>query len=344
MNRAIILGLLLAAIPLPGTATQTRHVCYDSQTRYHPVHGTVFCDSTNTADCREGYFARNIKMTWNIPSSYPLRPKETKAFRRAFIALNHTLSNSGGVTLQAVAGGTSHLNANTPEIRVHFRNGRIPSNCDTQNTGANTRGNSAASGLTCPHGIGENSNGASGFQYTRGHVKCDIYLNRSLFNNHTRNVKFIQRTIMHEAGHCLGFHHIEGSTNRDELMYYANSCLKGEPIKNCKITSKFKKDINYGYKGFLAFPANQPFTSTSTWSRLRYNWTPYQDWFDEAACTASTGHTEQLHNGTSTTNKRTMGGSGRCRPKIYALVGSTWQYVRTPATTCPLRVCEVRCT
>jgi len=316
--------LLLAAIftifPAVGQSA-----CYESGNTYHPLMGSAFCGSNDPDTCREKHFARDIKFTWDVDG--PVTIDQVYGFYGAYYDMNKMLK-SEGVKLTA---STSSYGSSTPELRLHFRDDRVPSltNC----MAGKTDGSSTANGLACLPFVGPGYNGYSSAQWTKGHVKCDVWLNTTRLSDNTE--LYVKRTIMHEMGHCLGLDHI---SNTSELMYAYNQCSPIYSTQNCAITTKVIRDIEDGYQGFYSLPQDKPFNSD-----MSLNWTVYENWWDEESCHSQTGYNSQLNNGSSPNqgNKK-RDGSSTCYSQIQYLTYFGWKNTSSTAL-CSRNACRVIC-
>lgn len=314
------------------------NICYLSDETHNPLVGTAFCSSTDPEKCRELDFTRNIKITFDLEPGAMQLPTYY-GFLNGYKTLRDTLADQPKINISVSGEGTAYYaNSNTAEIRFHFRADKIPSDCGK----GDVNGNPQANGAACLHGIGENYKGFSGFQYTKGHLKCDIYINTNLTN--LRTADYVERTIVHEAGHCLGLHHITGSSNKDEIMYGGNMCGPEFSPQNCKPTAKFKDDLENGYRGFLSLDSGDPFTEDSTIDNLKFKWKVFQNWFDEDSCSSLSGYSTLLTNGSLPTARRTRDGSRVCIPQLQYYSGGFWGWQNTSqALTCERYPCRAKC-
>ena len=316
-------------------------LCYTRDYTKHSLNGTAFCSSVNRENCRnDDHFSRNIKVTWNAdgkPNGNTIWGLILGYDRGAKAVL------PAGITISS--GGTERQPRSKPEIRIHFREGRIPKDCVGS---ADYGGKPDAPAGVCRQPIAPGYNTIPEGGYTKGHVKCDMYVNTSLTNSMTpwKN----GHTFLHEIGHCLGLSHM---SRRSETMYGTNICnVSSTPAWDssnyCRATDRFKIAIEDGYEGFYALPHDKPLRWVGR--SLKLNWTPYTRWFDERIWKNpqdcfNTGYSGQLKNGATPNEKRDADDTKTCHAKIYYLTGAlnpTW--TPTSSTTkCKTHVCKVEC-
>jgi len=281
----LILAAIFAIFPAAGYS-----VCYESGETYHPLMGSAFCGSTNSETCRIKHFDRDIKVSWIIDTG-AMVGNDVWAFVGAYNETKDVLKAEADVTLLAT---TNPVSSSDPEIIIHFRKSNVPdiNNCRS----GDTKGSPTANGLACLHQIGGGYRGFPGVQYTKGHVKCHIYMNLSTADDIRENTSnedqqgLVARTLKHEMGHCLGLNH---HPDKNTIMYAANYCDPRYPAPYyCNIDREYELDVEDGYEGFYSIPQDRPFNSD-----MSINWTIYENWWEEAGCASATGYNSQLKNG-----------------------------------------------
>jgi len=332
----LLLAVIFIIFPTVGYS-----VCYESGNTYHPLLGSAFCGSTSADSCRAQHFDRDIKLSWKIDTD-AMVGNDVWAFVGAYNLTKDTVKRDAGITLTAT---TRSVSSNDPEIIIHFRKSNVPdaNNCRS----GDTRGKSSSNGLACLHQISGGHSGLPDVQYTKGHVKCHVYLNlsnASVVRDYNDEVEraYVARTVKHEIGHCLGLDHHK---TRSRLMYGTNYCgpLWSAYYQNCDIGSDYRYDIEDGYRGFLSIPQDQPFTADSTLTNLKINWTPYENWWDETDCTYDTGYNGQLKNGSKPTAKKKRDGRSACYTQIQYWSGYFGWKNTSSTSLCSHNACRAIC-